>query len=219
MDVQVEENCVSISVKRSFSKLSLEVYSIYKVYSNGQIEVSHQHSMDNSLSEIPRVGIKMNLKGDYDQVTWFGRGPHETYIDRKTSAPIDLYSGSVWGQSFQYVRPQETGNKTDVRWMALNNGETGLMIKGEPLFDGSVHQYPYDDLDYIPKRQKHGKLDLKPKNIVNWLIDTKQMGIGGDNSWGALPHNKYMIFPDKNHELVYKMIPFEVGEDLFAISK
>jgi len=219
MDVQVEENCVSISVKRSFSKLSLEVYSIYKVYSNGQIEVSHQHSMDNSLSEIPRVGIKMNLKGDYDQVTWFGRGPHETYIDRKTSAPIDLYSGSVWGQSFQYVRPQETGNKTDVRWMTLNNGETGLMIKGEPLFDGSVHQYPYDDLDYIPKRQKHGKLDLKPKNIVNWLIDTKQMGIGGDNSWGALPHNKYMIFPDKNHELVYKMIPFEVGEDLFAISK
>ncbi len=219
MNVEAEEKCVRIDVKRSFSKLSLEVHSIYKVYGNGLIEVFHQHSMDNSLSEIPRIGIKMEINGDFDQVTWFGRGPHETYVDRKTSAPVDLYSGSVWDQSFQYVRPQETGNKTDVRWMALNDGEIGLMIKGEPVFDGSVHQYPYDDLDYVAKGQKHGKLDLKPKNVVNWLIDTKQMGVGGDNSWGALPHNKYMIFPDKKHKLIYKMIPFKMGENLFAISK
>jgi beta-galactosidase len=174
--------------------------------------------MNDSLPEIPRVGIKMEFPGSFDEVAWYGRGPHESYVDRKTSAPIDVYTGSVWGQSFQYVRPQETGNKTDVRWMALTNNDVGLMIKGSPTFDGSVHQYPYDDLDYVPKGQKHGKLDLKPKDVVNWIIDMKQMGVGGDNSWGAKPHDKYMIFPGE-YSFVYKMIPFTNGTDLITLSK
>ena len=160
----------------------------------------------------------MVLSGEFNDLTWYGRGPHESYVDRKTSASIDLYSGNVWDQSYQYVRPQETGNKTDVRWMAVTNGEIGLMIKGDPLFDGSVHQYPYEDLDYIPKSQKHGKIDLKPKDVVNWLIDTKQMGVGGDNSWGAKPHEQYMIIPGK-YSFSYKMIPFEERTDLISLYK
>ena len=173
---------------------------------------------DTSLPEIPRIGIKMSLPGDFDEVTWFGRGPHEYYVDRKTSASIDLYNGSVWDQTFQYVRPQETGNKTDIRWIALMNNVNGLMIKGYPMFDGSVHQYPYEDLDYIPGSQRHGKIDLKPKETVECLIDFKQMGVGGDNSWGAKPHDQFMIFPGK-YSFSYKMIPFDRGTDLISLSK
>ncbi len=218
MRADIKKNFISILVKRSFSELSLNVNSIYNVFGNGLIDVFHHYTMDDSLPEIPRIGIKMELSGEFNDLTWYGKGPHESYVDRKTSASIDLYSGSVWEQSYQYVRPQETGNKTDVRWMAVTNGEIGLIIKGDPLFDGSVHQYPYEDLDYIPKSQKHGKIDLKPKDVVNWLIDTKQMGVGGDNSWGAKPHDQYMISPGK-YSFSYKMIPFEEGTDLISLSK
>ena len=205
--------------KSSYPSINLNLISVYQVYGNGIINIDNKYSMaDTSLPEIPRIGIKMSLSGDFDEVTWFGRGPHESYIDRKTSAAVGLYHGSVWDQTFQYVRPQETGNKTDVRWMALSNRKIGLMAKGSPLFDGSVHHYPYEDLDYVPKGQKHGKLNLQQKNQVDWLIDLKQMGVGGDNSWGARPHDQYTL-PPGNYDYSFMLIPFEVGTDLTKLSK
>ena len=205
--------------KSSYPSINLNLISVYQVYGNGIINIDNKYSMaDTSLPEIPRIGIKMSLPGDFDEVTWFGRGPHESYIDRKTSAAVGLYHGSVWDQTFQYVRPQETGNKTDVRWMALSNRKIGLMAKGSPLFDGSVHHYPYEDLDYVPKGQKHGKLNLQQKNQVDWLIDLKQMGVGGDNSWGARPHDQYTL-PPGNYDYSFMLVPFEVGTDLTKLSK
>ena len=102
--------------------------------------------------------------------------------------------------------------------MALSNGNTGILAKGQPTFDASVHQYPYSDLDYLPKSQRHGKLDLNPKAVVNWLIDYKQMGVGGDDSWGAKPLKKYSLFPGK-YNYSFTLIPFKDGEDLNEISK
>ena len=208
-----------VVVKSSYPSINLNLISVYQVYGNGIINIDNKYSMaDTSLPEIPRIGIKMSLPGDFDEVTWFGRGPHESYIDRKTSAAVGLYHGSVWDQTFQYVRPQETGNKTDVRWMALSNRKIGLMAKGSPLFDGSVHHYPYEDLDYVPRGQKHGKLNLQQKNQVDWLIDLKQMGVGGDNSWGARPHDQYTL-PPGNYDYSFMLVPFEVGTDLTKLSK
>jgi len=152
------------------------------------------------------------------KLDWFGRGPHESYWDRKTSAPIHRYEGSVWDQTYTYVRPQETGNKTDVRWMALSNGKIGLMAIGAPTFDGSVHQYPYEDLDHVRHGQKHGKLDIKPKDQVDWLIDYKQMGVGGDNSWGARPHKQYTLDPRPYH-YSFILVPFDAKDDLTRLSK
>ena len=193
--------------------------SRYLVYGNGTIQITQKLEVsDSTQAEIPRFGLKFSIPGDFDHVSWFGRGPHESYIDRKTSAAIGHYSGSVWEQSYSYVRPQETGNKTDVYWMALSNGSNGLMAKGLPKFDGSVHQYPYSDLDHIPSSQRHGKLDLKKKNQIDWLIDYKQMGVGGDNSWGARPHDIYTIYPGE-YEYSFMLIPFEKGDDLSQISK
>ena len=216
---EVIDGFARVVFKSSYPSINLNLISVYQVYGNGIINIDNKYSMaDTSLPEIPRIGIKMSLPGDFDEVTWFGRGPHESYIDRKTSAAVGLYHGSVWDQTFQYVRPQETGNKTDVRWMALSNGKIGLMAKGSPSFDGSVHQYPYEDLDYVPKGQKHGKLNLQQKDQVDWLIDLKQMGVGGDNSWGARPHDQYTLSPG-NYDYSFMLIPFEVGTDLTKLSK
>ena len=195
------------------------IRSQYHVYGNGAINVDQTIIItDSTLSEIPRIGMRFALPGDFDQVTWYGRGPHESYWDRKTSAAIGYYSGSVWEQSYPYIRPQETGNKTDIYWMAISNGKAGLMAKGYPTFDGSVHQYPYADLDYIPKGQKHGKLDLKPRNHVDLLIDYRQMGVGGDNSWGAKPHNQYTLYPGE-YKYSFMLIPFNKDDGLTALSK
>ena len=68
-----------------------------------------------------------------------------------------------------------------------------ILAKGFPTFDGSVHQYPYEDLDYVPGSQRHGNLDLKKKDHLDWLIDYKQMGVGGDTSWGAHTHDEYKL--------------------------
>ena len=214
---EVKNGLAHIEVKSSY--LSINFISVYKVYGNGIINIENKYTIaDTSLPEIPRIGIKMSLSGDFDELAWFGRGPHESYSDRKTSAAVGLYHGSVWEQTFQYVRPQETGNKTDVRWMALSNEKIGLMVKGSPTFDGSVHQYPYEDLDYVPKGQKHGKLDIQQKDQVDWLIDLKQMGVGGDNSWGARPHNKYTLLPG-NYDYSFMLVPFKFGTDLTKLSK
>jgi len=216
---EVIDGFARVVFKSSYPSINLNLISVYQVYGNGIINIDNKYSMaDTSLPEIPRIGIKMSLPGDFDEVTWFGRGPHESYIDRKTSAAVGLYHGSVWDQTFQYVRPQETGNKTDVRWMALSNEKIGLMVKGSPTFDGSVHQYPYEDLDYVPRGQKHGKLNLQQKDQVDWLIDLKQMGVGGDNSWGARPHDQYTLSPG-NYDYSFMLVPFEVGTDLTKLSK
>jgi beta-galactosidase len=193
--------------------------SQYFIYGNGAVKINQMLTVeDSTISEIPRFGIKISMSGEFDQVSWYGRGPHESYWDRKTSAAIGHYSGSVWEQSFPYVRPQETGNKTDIFWMAVSNGSYGLMAKGFPTFDGSVHQYPYEDLDHIAGSQRHGLLDINQKDHLDWLIDYKQMGVGGDNSWGARPHKKYTIFPGK-HKLSIMLIPFDNQNNLSQLSK
>ena len=100
--------------------------------------------------------------------------------------------------------------------MAVSNGDIGIMIKGLPVFDGSIHQYPYEDLDHVPFGQKHGKLDLRPKDQIDWLIDYKQMGVGGDNSWGATPHSQYILNPSPI-SFSFILIPFDDKDDLNAL--
>ena len=157
---------------------------------------------------------------NFKYLEWFGRGPHETYWDRKASGKIDRYSGKVWDQTFQYVRPQENGNKTDVRWMALSNGSIGLMAKGLPTFDGSVHQYAYSQLYYEKNSQRHGKIDIIPGDQIDWLIDYRQMGVGGDNSWGARTHDKYTLPMDTTiYNLEYALVPFNKENKLQELSR
>lgn len=170
----------------------------YAIRPNGVVEVTmHFTPGSKALPEMPRLGMRMILPKEYEVMTWLGRGPHENYSDRKQSAPIGRYSGTVWEQYHPYVRAQESGNKCDVRWVALQNqaGE-GVLVTGSELLNVSAWNFLLEDIDYVPfnTERRHGG-SILPRDLV-WLnIDHLQMGVGGDNSWGAQIHPEYTITP------------------------
>ncbi|WP_423128594.1 glycoside hydrolase family 2 TIM barrel-domain containing protein [Gaoshiqia sp. Z1-71] len=190
--------------------------SIYTVFGNGDIQVANKFNMAKTdLPEIPLFGMNLVMPRRFDQMSWLGRGPHESYQDRKTSAFAGLYSGTVADQFWAYLRPQENGNKTDVRWMTLtdNNG-TGLLFVGEPLLEVSAHHNIMEDFE-SPERtdgrhengvrplQRH-TTDVKPRELTSVNINYKQMGVGGDNSWGAWTHDQYRL-TDKQYRYSFRM--------------
>ncbi|WP_370526831.1 glycoside hydrolase family 2 TIM barrel-domain containing protein [Bacteroides sp. 51] len=185
----------SYDMKEQGSKLGIH----YRVFGNGEISVRmHFTPGSQSLPEIPRFGMRMILPAEYEHMTWLGRGPHENYADRKSSAAIGRYEATVWEQYHPYVRPQETGNKCDVRWLALTDtsGE-GILITGEKPLSASAWNFPMEDIEYIPFdiERKHGG-SIKKKDMVWVNIDHAQMGVGGDNTWGAQVHPEYTITPE-----------------------
>ena len=163
--------------------------------------------------------------------TGFGRGPHESYADRKTSAAIGLYQLPVKEQIHHYSRPQENANKTDVRWLALqNNANSGLLVVGEQPLSASAWPYLQQDIDFIagkdgsasasglvPVTTKHGA-ELLMRDLVTVNLDHKQMGVGGDTSWGRLVHKQYRI-PAKSHQYTFTLIPYTQQTDLAELAR
>lgn len=149
------------------------------------------------LPEIPRLGLTMTLPGQYEMMNWYGRGPGESYADRKSASLIGTYESTVWEQFHPYVRAQETGNHADVRWMTFTDASgAGIKIAGtEPLNVGAWN-FPQSELDYVPATvgNHHGG-SVEKQDMVTVNIDHRMMGVGGDNSWGAQVHSEYVVAP------------------------
>ena len=192
----------------------------YRIRPNGVVNVTMQFTPGKKqLPEMPRLGMRMILPAEYDQMTWLGRGPQENYADRKNFAAIGLYSASVWEQYHPYVRAQETANKCDVRWVALRNqaGEGLLVTGGQPL-SVSAWNFPMEDFLYRPfdSGRLHGG-SIEKKDMV-WLnIDHLQMGVGGDNTWGAQVHPEYTITPCA-WEYSFTLQPLNAQSDAVELS-
>lgn len=170
----------------------------YQMLANGNVEVNmHFMPGNKALPEMPRLGMRMILKGDYDQMTWLGRGPQENYADRKSGYLIGKYSASVWEQYHPYVRAQETANKCDVRWFTLaSKAGAGIRVEGTEPLSVSAWNFPQDDLLYVPSTIEHRHGGCVDKKDMVWVnIDHLQMGVGGDNTWGAMVHPEYTITP------------------------
>ena len=205
-------------LKNTEGKPVADYRASYAVNGLGEITVNCDFKMTaDDLPEIPRMGNNMVMPAKYDMITWLGRGPHESYQDRKTSAFVDLYSGTVADQYFPYIRPQENGNKEDVRWAAITdeNGN-GLLFKGMPLIAVSAHHNIMEDFE-SPERTdgRHERgikpvnrhtIDVVPRDLTSVNIDYKQMGVGGDNSWGARTHEEYRL-TEKAYSYGYQIIP------------
>lgn len=195
---------------------------VYQVKNNGQIHVTSQLTIaeGQTLPNLPRLGMQLAMPGDYQQLSWFGRGPHENYIDRNTSAKISLYKNAVKDQIHHYIRPQENANKTDVRWIALKNAQgTGLLAVGDQVLNASAWPYKQSDIDFIagkdgsesasglvPVTTKRGS-EVPMRDLVTVNIDHKQMGVGGDTSWGRLVHPEYTI-PATSYQYGFTLVPF-----------
>ena len=181
----------------------------YTVFGSGLVQVENYFvPATGTLPEIPRMGMAMTVPETLDHMTWFGRGPQETYWDRKTSAAVGVYAGSVMDQYYPYVRPQENGNKTDVRWVALTdvNGD-GLLAAGLPLLNVSAHHFTIDDFDEGDQKNQRHVTDPVRRDFITLNLDLQQMGVGGDDSWGARTHPEYTIYP-KPYRYAFCLRPF-----------
>ncbi|MCX6302397.1 MAG: DUF4981 domain-containing protein, partial [Bacteroidia bacterium] len=178
--------------------------SVYTIYGTSDVVISNSfRKISEKIPEIPRMGMQMQLPEEFANLKWYGRGPHENYADRKTSAEVGLYESTVADQYVPYIRPQENGYKTDTRWLTLtdDNG-TGILVSGDPVFCFAAMNYVHDDFEspgklsqYRPdaKSANTHTVDVKPHDFINLNIDLAQMGVGGDDSWGAIIHPEYRL--------------------------
>ena len=162
----------------------------YTIYGSADVVIDTHVEPFGELPPLPRVGLRLALPGEFDTLTWYGRGPHETYPDRKQGARVGLYSGSVDDQYVPYIVPQENGNKTDVRWAALTGEEgPGLLAVGLPLLNVSAHHFTAEDLTAA----RH-TFELKRRQEIILNLDHLQAGLGNASCGpGRLP--QYLIEP------------------------
>ncbi len=162
----------------------------YNVYGSGDLVINAAIHVPLDLPPLPRLGLTLQLPGGFEQVAWFGRGPHENYIDRKAGAPVGLYRGTVDEQYVPYILPQENGNKTDVRWLLLTNeAGMGLLAVAQPTMEASVSHYTAADL-YAAFHTN----ELTRRNEVILNLDLMQCGLGGASCGpGTLP--QYLLLP------------------------
>ena len=196
-----EKNEKGLSIKIDWILSDIQVpYTIeYLIRNNASIIVTGSIDLTGTrLPELPRFGMRMELQQPYENLTYYGRGPFENYIDRYSSSFIGRYEDKVDNQFYWYIRPQETGNKTDVRWLALLNSEgEGVKITGlQPIAFSALHFSP-EDLDPGLTRKLQHTIDIVPQKNIFLHVDLKQRGLGGDNSWGMYPHNKYRLLDKK----------------------
>jgi beta-galactosidase len=202
-----EENNGSVSLKYEAKLRGIEakVDLTYTVNKGGSLTIdANYQALSDDLPEIMRFGMIMTLSGEYDDFSWYGRGPHENYVDRNKDAFMGIWKGKVKEQVFEYYRPQETGNKTDVRWLTLKNKDgRGIKIDGFQPLSVSATNYKPEDLDAgMSKKQQHWS-DVMPRWETILCVDLFQRGVGGLNSWGAKPLDEYR-FRDKIYS--YKFV-------------
>ena len=205
---RIDTNTVRIDVEVDPAAVKATVGLSYTIHGTGDVIVDMRLTPQaDGLPMLPRVGTQLVMPAGFERVAWYGPGPDETYSDRKW-APVGLYRGSVDDQWTDYSRPQENGNKADARWMAITNSDgVGLLAVGMPLLSAAARHYAHADL--VPARQTWGA-KKRPELYVN--IDFAQMGVGGDDSWGALPHPQYRL-PAKAYEYRFRLRPFSTKLD------
>ncbi|MEX1115055.1 MAG: glycoside hydrolase family 2 TIM barrel-domain containing protein [Akkermansiaceae bacterium] len=163
----------------------------YSGAADGGIRAAYTFTAGDKLAEVPRIGIQFEVPKRLGNVAWYGRGPHENYIDRLTSAPIARYQSHVSRWITPYVRPQENANRCDVRWLSLTDASgAGLRMEAPPGNPLSVSAWPWsmDDIE-----QASHATDLRERDTITVNLDHLQMGVGGDNSWGLPVNEPYRI--------------------------
>ncbi len=212
---------VSFSLEYQLPEEMASLKISYTLAASGELGIDyHFIPGHDSLPNIPRLGMFLTLPDRFTETSWYGRGPHETYWDRKFSGKIGLYSGAIKDQFHRYPRPQETGNHTDIRWMQISSASLHLRAHtvDNQLLNGSVWPFSTSELDYVegkdggqsasglvPVSARHGA-DIRSGPTVQWNLDHLLMGVGGDNSWGRMVHREYTI-PVKEYRYSFRIVP------------
>jgi len=207
--VKPELHAVAVTSRQTLPKVSAAWETTYTIFDTGDLVVSARFKPEKSdLPKILRLGMQMALPAGFEKLTWLGPGPQESYCDRK-DARMGLYHGTVNQQFFaDYTQPGETGNKVDVRWVTVTNGKgIGLLAVGQPLLSVNALHYGTEDLN----AGKHA-FELPRRDVITLNLDLKQQGVGGDNSWGAWPHDEFLI-PCREYSYQFRLRPFSSGDN------
>lgn len=206
-----ENGLVVVTAKYDMPTVSAKLTLTYRINKEGAIEVTQSMTTDKNakVSNMFRFGMRAALNKNLSNIQYYGRGPIENYADRNNSTNIGKYAQTVDEQFYSYIRPQETGTKTDIRWWnQTNKGGNGIQLVGKAPFSASALHYTMESLDDgLEKDQRHSEL-VPQTDCVNFCIDKVQMGLGCVNSWGALPLDKYMV-PYQDYEFTFVIKPIQ----------
>ena len=176
------------------------------VDTTGEVWVQYTLNVPEDCPPLPKVGMLWEISPEFKNFQWYGRGPHESYWDRKTGARLGVYQGSVKDQFVPYSRPQENGNKTDVRWALLTN-ESGLgmaILARSEVLNINVHDYSLKNLT-----EATYPFQLKPADAISLHVDLQQMGVGGDDSWNPRTHEAYQL-NERSYSYSYRIRPVKL---------
>ncbi len=172
----------------------------YTISTDGRIQVDNIFTIDKAIPDLPRLGVVLTLRPEFEKLRWYGRGPFENYSDRKRAALVDLYDSTVTDQYIPYIMPQEHGNHTDVRWISLRSKSAGLLVEASGPMEFSASHYTAQDLD-----SAYHTYELKPRAEVLLNLDYRQCGLG-TLSCGPGTLEKYRIKPGR-YEWSYTLQP------------
>ena len=189
--------------------VSAKLALTYTINNDGAIKVTQKMtaSKDAQVSNMFRFGMVLPMQKSFENLQYYGRGPVETYIDRKDSEFIGIYNSTVTDELYSYIRPQETGNHVDLRWWKVTNmGGHGIKIVAEKPFSASALHYTIESLDEGVEKHNMHTPEVEPSDLTNVCIDLVQMGLGCVTSWGALPRDEYMV-KYQDYEFTFTIIP------------
>ena len=206
---------VQVTAEYEMKSVSARLNLTYVINNEGAVKVTQKMTADPQAKVSPmfRFGMQMQMPKSFETVEYYGRGPVENYSDRNHCTDLGLYRQSVDEQFYSYIRPQETGTKTDIRWWKqLNAAGRGLQIVAEAPFSASALHYTIESLDDGWEKGQSHSPEVKQADLTNLCIDKAQMGLGCVNSWGAWPLQQYQL-PYGDYEFTFILTPVrnEVG--------
>lgn len=164
------------------------------IYPDGKIQIDFEMSVPEKTPNIPRIGLQFEINTELQSIEWYGRGPHENYTDRKTSSVFGIYQSTIKKFITPYVRPQENGNRCDIRWISFKSNEQQVQFTAGSGSSFSASAWPYTQKKLS---QSAHDFELSPSGYSTVNIDCAQMGVGGDNSWGLPVLEQYQLKPGK----------------------
>ena len=209
MQSEQENEMVKVQAEYELKNVSATLSLTYLINNKGEVQVTQafKATPGAKVSDMFRFGMNLMMPEQFETIAFYGRGPWENYSDRNHSTPLGIYCQQVDDQYYPYIRPQESGNKTDLRWwQVMNRAGNGLKFVSEAPFSASALPYRIADLDegWVKIQRHSGELDKA--GMTSLCIDKAQMGLGCVYSWGALPLEKYRL-PYGDYKFTFIMSP------------
>ena len=202
---------VTVKAEYDVEAVKAKLTLTYAINGKGEIKVTEKLSADSSakVSDFFRFGMQLPMPKSFENIHYYGRGPIENYADRNNSTNLGIYKQTVTEQYYPYIRPQESGTKTDIRWWKmLNAAGSGLQIVAEAPFSASALHYNIATLDDGDDKGQSHSGELEEDDVTNVCIDKAQIGLGCVNSWGAIPEDKYLLHYG-DYEFTFIMTPIK----------